>query len=355
MLAVAVSGGVDSLASLLLLKKSGHDLVALHGLFHGNASVPAGLAEICSSLDIPFHILDFTEIFAEKVIDPFVEAFAAGLTPNPCALCNREVKFGALARAARRLGASGLATGHYARLGRQAGGGVELMAGADAAKDQSYFLSLTAAEDLACARFPLAAMTKPQARQFVAESGRSAPVAAESQDICFLGPGGRDAFLSRRLASRPGPVFLCGEPGAPLRQVGVHTGLWNYTAGQRRGLGISWREPLYVRQVDAENNAIVLAPRRLASMKGVVAVRPNILVEPRLWPDQLWVKLRYNQKMAAASVSVAGGAVVISLEQPMLATAPGQVAVVYDSSGRVLCGAIVRDVTMALAAAPEAI
>lgn len=344
MIAAAVSGGVDSLASLLLLKKAGHDIFAVHALLHAKASVPAGLSEACDRVGVPLHVLDLKKTFEEKVIAYFIDAFSRGLTPNPCAICNREIKFGSLWRAVRELGAYYLATGHYAKLDKDAGNNVILGMAADARKDQSYFLSMTPKESLANVIFPLAGMIKTDARQFVASAGYAPPVPAESQDICFLGSNGREEFLAPRIPCVAGPILLCEKAGAPLRLIGEHKGLWKYTAGQRRGLGVAWKEPLYVRQIDCENNTVVLAPRGFANMRGVRAGNLNIFVDQTLWPGRVFAKLRYNQKMAPATALLYRGMLEISLLQPMLATAPGQIAAIYDDSGNVLCGGIVRTV-----------
>lgn len=341
MIAVAVSGGVDSLACLLLLRRQTDEpITALHGLFHAKAQVPPGLPAICAKLAVDLHIADLRREFEQSVIKYFIAEHAAGRTPNPCAICNSQIKFGALLHFANKLGASRLATGHYARFDGT------LMSGADGSKDQSYFLSLTPAAALVQAIFPLGKFSKSQTRELVSSVGLAPPVPNESQDICFLAETGAAAFLAEHLPSRPGPVMLRPGINASPIHVGNHAGLWQYTLGQRRGLGIAWREPLYVCGKDISNNVLLLAPRRMALMRAALAARLNRFVEPELWPEQVLVKLRYNQKEAAAAWRMEEGMLRLNLAQAMLATAPGQVAAVYDADGRLLCGGIVEAVDM---------
>ena len=285
-LAVAVSGGVDSLCALLRLREQGHDVLALHGLFLPDAASsglrpapegprlltaaealatplpPAsrqaveGLQTACGQLGIPLHVADMRAVFDREVVTPFVRAYARGRTPNPCALCNRAIKFGALLDAALSLGADRIATGHYARLLDGPAGPV-LAAADDLAKDQSYFLSLVPRERLRRAVFPLARQDQAASIAQVKDAGLAVPVPQESQEICFI-PAGEDAyraFLERRRQAEglslpgSGPVLLeeADSDGRPvLRPLARHEGLWRYTEGQRRGLGIAHSEPLYV-------------------------------------------------------------------------------------------------------------
>lgn len=275
-LAVAVSGGVDSLCALLRLREQGHDVLALHGLFLPDAASsglrpapegpclltaaealaaplpPAsrqaveGLQTACGQLGIPLHVADMRAVFDREVVTPFVRAYARGRTPNPCALCNRAIKFGALLDAALGLGADRIATGHYARLLDGPAGPV-LAAADDLAKDQSYFLSLVPLERLRRAVFPLARQDKAASIAQVKDAGLAVPVPQESQEICFI-PAGEDAyraFLERRWQAEglslpgSGPVLLeeADSDGRPvLRPLARHEGLWRYTEGQRRGL-----------------------------------------------------------------------------------------------------------------------
>lgn len=366
-IAVAVSGGVDSLCALLLLREAGHEVFALHALLaqpapEGASPLP-GLAEACRLLGVPLRVVDLRERFEARVIAPFARDYAAGRTPNPCALCNRRIKFGALLDAALELGADRLATGHYARLVSRTRGGAPgplIATAAHAPKDQSYFLSLVPRERLCRVMFPLADMAKATCAARVARAGLAVPVPKESHDLCFA-PGGVDAyreFLAQKweaLGLRPGgpgPVLLCeetaekageGTGARQLRQIGTHAGLWRYTEGQRRGLGLAWAEPLHVLCKDVAANALLVGPRRLLGMRGCVARMENLAVNPRFWPARPLVRCRYGGAPAPATVRLEGEKLEIMFDEVSFPTAPGQVAILCDQDGVVLAGGIVEE------------
>ena len=338
--AVAVSGGGDSLAALMRLRADGHGVVALHCRFTDNtADASVGLARACAALDVPLHVLDLRAEFAARVVEPFTAEYLAGRTPNPCARCNAAMKFGLLLDRARALGAERIATGHYARAGTHPAYGWALARGADPLKDQSYFLALTPRERLRDALFPLADALKADLRAAQAAAGVVPPLPAESQEVCFVPGDDYRAFLeARRPAglSGPGPATLPG--GTP---VGTHRGLWRYTIGQRRGLGLSWREPLYVLDKDMAANRLVVAPRRALEVEGFAAAEVNLLVDPALWPGRVFVQTRYREKAKPCRVEIAGGRLRVRFDAPQLRPAPGQAAVLYDAGGAVLAGAVV--------------
>ena len=244
-IAVAVSGGLDSLMAMCLLKDAGHKLLAVHGVFvPGSPTRFDGLRRSCDSLDIPLEIVDLSAAFAQQVIEPFATAYALGATPNPCVTCNREIKFGLLLEAALGFGAQRLATGHYARLEyfhSPQGEYLTLGRAADAGKDQAYFLGLVPSESLQRTEFPLADYRKPDLRAEAERRGLFVPESRESQEICFIPNDDYRAFLLAKgiAAKSSGPIILCNG-----RQIGEHCGLWQYTEGQRRGLGVAHSEPL---------------------------------------------------------------------------------------------------------------
>lgn len=376
--AVAVSGGVDSLCALVMLRNAGLRVLALHGLFlpSGPAAAPKGLAEACAALGVPLHVADLREAFEREVLTPFATAYARGRTPNPCAYCNRAIKFGVLLDTALQLGAHKLATGHYARLvpspdahmntgtnphvsgdENEFLAGLPLLASAtDAAKDQSYFLSLVPRLRLGRAVFPLHGQTKEQTRAIVAAAGLAVPLPSESQDICFAPPAAQPGmsaaeayrpFLERHwqaagtIAPGPGPVLLRDAQGNQ-REIARHKGLWRYTEGQRKGLGIAHTEPLFVLAKDSAANTLVVGPRALLGIRSCVTGPANIALPAHLWPHNLLVRLRHRQRPCPASVRVENHCLHIQLEEPQFPSAPGQVAAVYDEEGRVLAAGVVE-------------
>lgn len=350
-IAVAVSGGVDSLCALLLLRERGHDLVAIHGIFHLPASDLAktksahGIAEIgriCERLEIPFHTVNLADKFGKQVIEPFARAYSGGATPNPCAICNRDIKFGALADFAFALGVDRLASGHYADLAASPYG-CPLIRQGTSKKDQSYFLALVPKKILSRLVFPLAGLEKDFCRIHVRENGFSPPESAESQDICFAGDLSYQAFLrdfveqNGRSEINFGPIILDGEI------VGSHNGMANYTVGQRKGLGIAHTEALYVLRKDMATNSLIVGTRDMLGMKICRADQVNFFVDPGRWPDRVLARFRHGAKAVPARVDCADDGFTIHLEEEQFPTARGQVAAIYDQAGFLLAGGIVQE------------
>jgi len=355
--AVAVSGGADSLYTLLTLCKQGFRVFGLHGIFlrpedslpdkqeaeqavHTAAGMRERLAAACTRIGVPLHTVDLTESFFELVIRPFVHSYALGLTPNPCVLCNARVKFGLLLNAALALGADRLATGHYARL--EEGSDLfppALLQGRDPGKDQSYFLALTPQSALTKAMFPLGDITKAEVLAALAEYGLDAPQPGESQEVCFVPDDEYREFIPRMAArfgialSGPGPMLL--RDG---RRVGTHKGLWQYTEGQRKGLGVGWKEPLHVLAKERTDNILRLGARHDLCVDGIICADINVLLPPACWPETVLVKTRYREHPRQATVWLAPAAddsgrqeMHIRFAEPESAVAPGQIAAVYVS------------------------
>lgn len=344
-IAVAVSGGVDSLCALALLKESGHDVFAIHGQFLPDSICPPRLRDICAGLKIDLLVADLHEEFARQVITPFCRAYENGLTPNPCAWCNKKIKFGALLEIAVAHGAEFLATGHYAALANnpyEQDGGVILAAPMDSRKDQTYFLSLLSQAQLRKAVFPLANLTKAQCRQILAERGIEAPVSAESQDICFNSGGEYAQLLGRGLT--PGPIRLAERHGQILaagRVVGEHCGLARYTIGQRRGLGVAHTEPLYVLRRDMRENTLLVGPASLLGQKSV-AIRPvSLHIHPRVWPERLFARLRYRAAAIPCVARFEGELTRLDLGGRRFPAASGQIGTILDERGHVLAGGVI--------------
>ncbi len=340
-IAVAVSGGADSLASLISLGEAGHEVLALHGLFKADddGKAAAGLMVACARLGVPLHCLDLRAEFERLVAAPFAAEYLAGRTPNPCARCNAAMKFGLLLDRALGYGAEALATGHYAAVGEHPTYGWALARGADPAKDQSYFLSLVPADRLKRAVFPLSASRKAEVVAGLAEYGVTPPLPEESQEICFVPGDDYRAFLASRTPDLPGPGPALLPDG---KRVGEHQGLWRATIGQRRGLGLSHSEPLYVLDKDIEANTLVVAPRQALLVPGFEAGEGNILVDPALWPARLLVQTRYREGAKPARAEFADGILRVTFDEPQVRPAPGQVAALYDEGGAVLAGAVIR-------------
>ncbi len=345
--AVAVSGGMDSLLSLALLvdELGPGNVLAVHGRFltpnERSVDVEAGLSQACQGLGMDFHVLDLTREFEERVAARFAADYAHGLTPNPCARCNPDMKFGVLFDGCRDLGADCLATGHYVRRVGESG----LARGADPERDQSYFLSLVPAGLLAQARFPLGDMRKAEVPEALAGRGLKPPLPDESREICFVPDDDYHAYLQARpeLLSGPlpgpGPIVLSNG-----RVLGEHQGLWRYTEGQRKGLGVSYEEPLYVLAKQATSNILVVGTAEELPVRACLVGELNLLVPPDRWPERVTAQTRYRQKAAPVRIVwPEPGLLRLEFEAPADRPAPGQVAAVYDAAGRVLAGGVIQE------------
>lgn len=341
-IAVAVSGGMDSLLSLVLLKEQGHDVIAVHGHFLPPSAewkrVAEGLKQNCKTLGVPFHALDLHEEFDRRVVSPFVRDYQAGLTPNPCAMCNPRMKFGVLFEAAKTLGADSIATGHYVRLEERDGMGLMLVRGADASKDQSYFLSLVPIETLRLAHFPLATTYKKDVLDILSEHGLEPPISAESQEICFVPADDYQSFLKSRDAMPGGGPAILSDGTV----VGKHHGLWRHTQGQRRGLGIPWKEALYVLDKDVAKNTLIVGSKDELESMGCVAGQVNLMVGMEVWPEIVLVQTRYRQKAKPSRVEQVDGKLVFRFIESHARPTPGQVAAIYTEEGAVLGGGVIE-------------
>ena len=352
-LAVAVSGGVDSLCALILCRKSGRDVIAVHALFSGteeeHAEAIGGLTENCRILGVPFRVLDLRAEFQASVISYFASAYSRGLTPNPCAVCNRTMKFGALLEKALGLGADRLVTGHYAALSTGPAPASEdapmLSRAADAHKDQSYFLSLVPRKAFSRVYFPLLAQTKQETRRLVADAGLSVPVSRESQEICFI-PREADHYrrflfslMEKEGKELPGPGPIVLRTGRTEKPIGRHNGLWRFTEGQRQGIGICWKVPLYVTGKDPSSNTLFVGQKEDTFIREADISDLNLMV-PRL-PERALIRLRYHQQPSPATIPPTETGIRITLDTPAALSAPGQIAAVYDPAGRILAGGFI--------------
>lgn len=330
--AVAMSGGVDSSAAAWLLRDQGYHLAGITMvLFPGGESCGPAAAAAAHQLGIPHHIVDLSHTFQTQVMDSFVSEYENGRTPNPCVVCNRKLKFGALLDQALSLDLEKIATGHYARLERDLSSGRFLLKKAlHPEKDQSYVLYSLTQEQLSRSLFPLGGLTKEEVRSIAAEHGLSCAQSKESQDICFIPDGDYAAFI-RRYTGRdyPAGAFL-DEAGQML---GQHTGLIGYTIGQRRGLGVSSNQGrLYVKEVRPEDNTVILSDNNSLFSRTLTACQVNwIACSTPTSPLRLRAKVRYRMSEQPCTVEQTGpDQIQVIFEQPQRAITPGQAVVFYD-------------------------
>jgi tRNA-uridine 2-sulfurtransferase len=349
---VAMSGGVDSTVAALLTRGQGEAIAVTLELWSDpendaersccSASAVSQARRTAHSLDLPHFTIDLRREFRVGVVDPFIAGYAAGVTPNPCVGCNGHVRLDALLELADRLGCETLATGHYARLADEDGAaGAVLRLAADVAKDQTYMLCALDPGSLARMRFPLGNLTKPEVRRIAAEAGLAAAGKPDSQDLCFLAGTDRARFLARhgRLRDQPGPVV--DREGNVLTR---HRGQHRFTVGQRRGLGVSGAEPMYVLDKDASTNRVTVGPAE-ALKTGRVALGGVRLHRHGGEVDR--VKLRYRAKPLPARLADEPGIgrhrrLEVELSVPADVAAPGQVACLLAGDRVVGWGTIVR-------------
>ena len=348
LVAIALSGGIDSLVSAALLKEQGHELIGLHfitSLEMGLKDSPEGepppeswqtledrakrfLCPMADQLRIPLQIVDLRNEFQNLVIDYFTATYQAGKTPNPCLVCNQSIKFNILFKKARSWGATHLATGHYARVQPGADGYMHLLRGVDPVKEQSYFLSRLSQEQLARAIFPLGAHTKTQTRRMAKERGLHPAVSQESQDICFIRDGAYGDFLSRQPGFNACPGIIEDLKGKPI---GHHNGLHQFTVGQRRGINCPAAEPYYVVRLDVERNTLVVGPRQSLLTDRFWVSGINWITRCPKTAIRISVRVRYRHAAIPATLfPVDDSSAEVRCETPQSAVTPGQGAVFYD-------------------------
>ncbi|MFC1967104.1 tRNA 2-thiouridine(34) synthase MnmA [Chloroflexota bacterium] len=341
---VAMSGGVDSSVTAALLKNGGYQVAGVTMIVHPDGNKTArDAARVAEKLGIPHHIFDFRDVFTRDVITDFCREYGAGRTPNPCARCNRYIKFGALLDKAREMGADFMATGHYARVDRDTSGQrYRLKKGANGFKDQSYFLYALTQEQLGAALFPVGGLTKSRVRELAAEMGLTAADRPESQEICFIPDDDYAGFLRSHIpeAAEPGPI-LDEEDNA----LGTHNGIMAYTIGQRKGLGIAAATPRYVTSIEPSRNAIIVGNKAQVYSRELTATGLNWIAADGLERSAILnAKIRYQRPEAAAEVTpLPGGNVYVKFSEPQFAVTPGQAIVFYDED-TVIGGGIIEKV-----------
>jgi tRNA-uridine 2-sulfurtransferase len=336
---LAMSGGIDSSAAAVLLTRDGHRVTGVfmrHGAKTAAPEARAGKQGCCSLddaydarrvadlLGIPFYTLNFEEEFG-RIVDGFVDAYDRGRTPNPCIVCNRDLKFGKLFDYADAVGAELVATGHYARTERR-GDRVALLKGVDVRKDQSYVLFPLGQDRLARTLFPVGGHEKPAIRELAREAGLRIADKPESMEICFVPDNDHRRLLRERLGDRVRPGEFLGRDG---RRLGTHAGHQLFTLGQRKGLGQAFGAPMYVVEIDPARNVVVLAEEDAGVSDFMVGEVNWISTAPRACAAD--VKIRSMHPGAPARVDpLEGGHARVRFDQPQRAVTPGQAAVFYE-------------------------
>lgn len=352
-IAAALSGGIDSFVAAHLLCRQGYSVIGLHFItgfetygFKGlkNTSpmdqAQERLRPISKKLEIPIKVFDFTDEFKQNVIDYFINTYQSGQTPNPCLICNPVIKFSYLVKQAYKLGAKGLATGHYARRRQNGLGFWRLYKGIDSKKDQSYFLSRLTQDQLSFARFPLGEMTKRDTVTLARKTGLHPIAKKESQDICFIKNKNYGDFLAKQPGFRfaPGPIVdVSGNV------IGTHFGLHLFTIGQRRGINCPASEPYYVVRLIPERNCLVVGFKKNLVSRGCKVTEINWINAVPSTSFKAGVRVRYRHKEVPADVMPANDSTaVVHFDIPQKAVTPGQ-GIVFYQDDLVIGGGWIKD------------
>lgn len=348
---VAMSGGVDSSVTAFLLKKEGYEVLGITMQVwpqpEDELKTCCGLTavedarRVCWQLDIPHYVVNYREIFEARVINRFCREYLAGRTPNPCIDCNREIKFGSLLEQALSLGAEYVATGHYARIIREADGFFTLWRGVDRSKDQSYVLYQMTQHQLEHTLFPLGEYTKSQVRAIAREAGLPVAEKTESQEICFVSGESYSDFVERHTGMTGSQGYFRYIDGKVL---GRHRGIHRYTIGQRKGLGISFSHPLYVTRIDQASGTVWVGPEGELYHGGLLAEMVNYISgTPFPRPQEVMAKIRYLAPAVPAVATSLSDGLRVDFPCRQKAITPGQAVVLYDGD-QVLGGGVISRV-----------
>lgn len=347
--AIAISGGVDSLIAAYLLKEKGDELFGIH-FITGFESLPDAsslnspdsheksiaaitrhaigkISKIARQLDIKIEVLDCSKDFKTKVVDYFSQTYLAGKTPNPCLVCNPLIKFGTVLDLALKMGASSLATGHYAGNTIDKTGMYHLIKGADREKDQSYFLAFLGQEKLSRAVFPLSELTKMDVMKLAEGKGLNPLINKESQDICFVKEIRYAEFVKRETGFKSGAGVIVNRNGEIL---GSHNGIHNFTIGQRRGINCPAAEPYYILGINAEKNTLVAGSKEELLTSECHVININWVAEKYLSPVKVNTRIRYrSQEVSSTLFPADDNTAIIKFDTPQSAVTPGQGTVFY--------------------------
>lgn len=339
---LALSGGVDSSVAGSILMKEGYECIGSTMLLHTNdinSEEVRGAKNVANSLDIPFLIFDFTSEFKNYVVEKFVNSYLDGFTPNPCVDCNKHLKFGLLYEKAKEIGCDYVATGHYAKIVKN-NGRYYLKEADNKKKDQSYFLYNISEEILSKTLFPLGEMDKEEVRELAKLSHLPTADKNESQDICFVPDGDYTKVIEKKAYNK----INCGDFIGPNGEIlGKHKGIIHYTIGQRKGLGISYKEPLFVKEISAQDNKIYLGTKDDIFKVNIYVDEINwINGEPSEAVFDTNVRTRYHQELKKCTVHILGkNKALIIFKEKQKAITPGQSAVFYNDEKIVLGGGII--------------
>ena len=336
--AVAMSGGVDSSVVAALLKEAGYEVSGIYMKLWSDHSLESAISDLentCQVLDIPLYELDLEKEFQNLVIDYFCEEYSRGRTPNPCIVCNQQVKFSLLFNKALEMGAEYLATGHYARV-EQLPSGYRLLKAVDMTKDQSYFLYTLGQRQMERLLLPLGEFSKEKVRRLAAELGLPASSKRDSQDVCFIPDNDYRAFIAKHVPLQAGEIVDING-----RILGKHNGLAQYTVGQRQGLGLTSSEPLYVLELDAANNKLVVGSKNQTLHNALIVSGLSwVSGKASAEPISVMAKIRYKASEVAAEIYPNTNGAEVRFVEPKPAIAPGQ-SVVFYQGDIVLGGGII--------------
>lgn len=334
---VAMSGGVDSSISAALLKEAGFDVIGVFMKFwagdDSNKEPEKRARKVADILKIPFHVIDFKKEFKNHVVDYFLLNYRNGITPNPCVVCNKKIKFGLLLKKAKNFGADFIATGHYVRLKKQ-GSELNLIKAKDKEKDQSYFLWKLNQNQLKHILFPVGGYRKSEVRKMTKDFKLPVFDIAESQEACFI-PKTTTEFLKKYLKIKLGRII-----NVEGKVLGEHQGLWFYTIGQRRGIKLP-KGPFYVVGKDKKRNFLIVSKNKKDLYQNQALLKEvNWIVKKPKLPLGIKAKIRYRQKLAKAKIAKIKNKYVLIFDKPQKAVTPGQSAVFYDRN-KVLGGGVI--------------
>lgn len=355
--AVGLSGGVDSSVAAYLLKKQGYDVVGVTMDIWNHAEdfkigggclgeqAKEDARRLAEFLGIPYLLVDFRKEFKEKIMDYFASSYAKGETPNPCTRCNRLVKWEALFKGADELGADFVATGHYAKIKLLPNGRYSIANSKTARKDQTYALCNLSQEQLKRTILPIGDYEKEEVREFAREAGILLANKPDSQEICFIPDGDYAKYLDTYYGVKAEEGSFVDLSG---KELGKHRGIVHYTVGQRKGLGVTFGKPMYVKKIDPKKKRVILSENEELFETRVLASEINYMAETKEEIEEkkspYFAKIRYNHKGGACKLSFEGEKLVVDFLEPQRAPAPGQTLVVYTEAGDVVCGAkIVSD------------